>query len=227
MGPRQSIADQLLVKAGVTRAMHERVQLFQDPQTEFALLRTALAFSRINNITRVHGHAISQEKRAADIYDAVGQWSRERLFRDSRRKVRSKRHLTQASPGGYERARDIAGPAHFGTLMAATPRILAMIQDAVTAGLLPKQPSETHLGEDQATAKFYIQKAAWAADEAWQQTAELHNRPVVTNPTVCQNSNIPVRPLKMMTMRIWDFSSAPRPEPTQCTAVPSAAFTVL
>ena len=34
---------------------------------------------------------------------------------------------------GYKRARDIAGPAHFGTLKAATPRILAMIQDAVMA----------------------------------------------------------------------------------------------
>ena len=34
---RQFIADQLLAKADVIRAMHERVQLCQDPQTEFAL----------------------------------------------------------------------------------------------------------------------------------------------------------------------------------------------
>ena len=35
--PRQHIADQLLAKADVTRAMHERVRLCQDPQTEFGL----------------------------------------------------------------------------------------------------------------------------------------------------------------------------------------------
>ena len=38
VGPRRFIADQLLAKADVSRAMHERVQLCQDPQTEFALL---------------------------------------------------------------------------------------------------------------------------------------------------------------------------------------------
>ena len=38
-GPRQFIEDQLLAKADVNRATHERVQLCQDPQTDFALLR--------------------------------------------------------------------------------------------------------------------------------------------------------------------------------------------
>ena len=36
VGPRQYITDQLLGKPDVIRAMHERVQLCQDPQTEFA-----------------------------------------------------------------------------------------------------------------------------------------------------------------------------------------------
>ena len=40
--------------ADVIRAMHERAQLCQDPQTEFAL-RESLGVSRINNILRVHG----------------------------------------------------------------------------------------------------------------------------------------------------------------------------
>ena len=40
------------------RAMHERVQLCQDPQTESALLRESLGVSRINHILRVHGHTI-------------------------------------------------------------------------------------------------------------------------------------------------------------------------
>ena len=55
---RQFIADQLLAKADVIRAVHERVQLCQDPQTEFALLRESLGVSRINHILRVHGHTI-------------------------------------------------------------------------------------------------------------------------------------------------------------------------
>ena len=42
VGPRQYIVDQLWGKADVIRAMHERVQLCQDPQTEFALLRESL-----------------------------------------------------------------------------------------------------------------------------------------------------------------------------------------
>ena len=41
-GPRQFIADQLLAKADVIRATHERVQLCQDPQTVFAPLRESL-----------------------------------------------------------------------------------------------------------------------------------------------------------------------------------------
>ena len=36
----------------------------------------------------------------------------------------------------YKRARDIGGPAHTGALIGARPRTQAMIQDAVTAGLL-------------------------------------------------------------------------------------------
>ena len=42
VGPRRCIADQLLAKAAVIRAMHERVQPCQDPQTEFALIRESI-----------------------------------------------------------------------------------------------------------------------------------------------------------------------------------------
>ena len=47
VGPRQHIADQLLGEADVVQATPERVQLCQDPQTEFALLRESLGVSRI------------------------------------------------------------------------------------------------------------------------------------------------------------------------------------
>ena len=65
VGPRQYIVDQLWAEADVIRAIHERVQLCQDPQTEFALLRESLGVSHINHILREHGHTIIQEQRAA------------------------------------------------------------------------------------------------------------------------------------------------------------------
>ena len=58
-----------------------------------------------------------------------------------------------------------------------------MIQDAVWAG-----PTSTYLSalddDDQATAKLYVQKAAHAADEAWQETSGGLQGPGVTNPTI-------------------------------------------
>ena len=80
MGPRQVIADQLLAKADVTRAMRERVQPCQDARTDLALLRESLGVSRINHLLRVHGHTMLQVKRAAEICGGVGHRSLERLF---------------------------------------------------------------------------------------------------------------------------------------------------
>ena len=42
VGARQFVTDQLLSKAEVIRAMRERVQLCQDPQTEIALLQESV-----------------------------------------------------------------------------------------------------------------------------------------------------------------------------------------
>ena len=61
VGPCQFIVDQLLAKADVIRAMHERVRLCQDPQTEFALPRESLVVSRINLTLSVHGHNLARE----------------------------------------------------------------------------------------------------------------------------------------------------------------------
>ena len=106
--------------------MHERVQLCQDPQTEFAFLWESLGLSRINHILRVHGHAILQEKRAADIYDEVGQRSLERLFPAFTEESSEPRNRIQK------------GARHcLGALTAAKTRIQATMQDAVMAGLLP------------------------------------------------------------------------------------------
>ena len=89
---------------------------------------------------------ILQGKRPAEIYDEVGQGSLERLFPGF-----TEDSMTQATLNagqsriGDKRARDIAAPAHLGAIIAAKPRIQALIQDAVTAGLLPKRPSGTRL----------------------------------------------------------------------------------
>ena len=121
--------------------MHERVQLCQDPQTEFALLRESVGVSRINHILRVHGHTILQEQRAAEIQDEVGQRSLERLFPDLTEDSMTQATLSAGQSGiGYKRAREIAAPAHLGALIAAKPRVQANIQDAVWLGFLPKPP---------------------------------------------------------------------------------------
>ena len=152
-------------------------------------------------LASTHGHTILQEKRAAEFYDEVGQRSLERLFRGFTEDSMVQVTLGAGQSGrGCRRARDIAAPAHMGTLIAAKPRIQAMIQDAVLAGLLLQRPLETRLAaaiatdtsanldalddEDRATAKLYVQKAAQAAEEAWQQPSGRLQGLSVTNPTV-------------------------------------------
>ena len=85
------------------------------------------------------------------------------LSKDCAREIFHRLHdrsatLSEAQSGtGYKRARDIAGPAHPGALIAAKPRLLAMIQEAVMGGLLPKQPLVTRLaaGIEAATAACF------------------------------------------------------------------------
>ena len=101
---------------------------------------------------------------------------------------------------GFKRARDTAAPARLGALIAAEPHIQGMIRDAVWAGLLPEPILEERLSEvietatstylssldndEHAAAKLHVQKAAEAADEAWQQTISGLQAPGVANPTV-------------------------------------------
>ena len=146
----------------------------------------------------MHGHTILQEQRAAEIYDEVGQRSLERLFPGFTEDSMTQATLSAGQSGiGYKRARDIAAPAHLGALTAAKPRIQEMIQDAITAGLLPKQPPETrpaavietastYLGalddEDKAMAKLYVQKAVQAAEISvaannWRSTGTQRHKP--------------------------------------------------
>ena len=89
-----------------------------------------------------------------------------------------------------------------------------MIQDAVTAGFLPKQPLETRFfpqslkqpfprgfgGEDRAAAKLFRK-----ADEARQQTVDGHNGPRRHEPDSVQH---PVQLLKMMAAILRLFGRA-------------------
>ena len=75
-------------------------------------------------------------------------------------------------------------------------------RQTANSGLLPNQPVEMRMDarieaataaylqalddSEKATAWLYLQKAAQAADESWQQTVHGHNGPTVTNPTVSE-----------------------------------------
>ena len=213
VGSRQFVTDYLLSMADVIRAMHERVQLCQHPQTEFALLRESLGVSRINHILRVHGHTILEEQKVAAVHDKIGQRSLERLFPGLTEDSMTQATLSAGQSGiGFKRARDIAAPAHLGGLIAAKPCIQAMIRDAVWAGHLPEHLLETRLtavietatsthlsaldDEDQATAKLYVQKAAQAGDEAWRTDRASQTRP--SHPL-----NTQALPPKMKTAKTW------------------------
>ena len=167
----------------------------------------------------MHGHTILQEKRAVGIYDEVGQRSLERLFPGFTEDSLVRATLSAGHFGiGYTRARDIAAPAQLGALMAARPRIQAVIQDAVTAGLLLKRPLEARLDVviETATSTYLetlddedrVQKAAQAADEAWQQTIDAYTGPSVTNPTVSELEHPSFPLLKMKTVMICIFLRA-------------------
>ena len=85
------ITDQLLAKADVIRAMHER----ESP-----------GVSRINHILRVHGH----EQQAAETYDEVGQLSLERLLPGFTEDSLVQATLSAGQSKIGKRARDIAAP---------------------------------------------------------------------------------------------------------------------
>ena len=164
------------------------------------VLRESLGVSGINHILRVHGQSILLERQAAKIFDEVGQRYLERLLPGFKEDSLEQATLSASQSGvGYKRARDVASPAHLGALNATKQRILGMIQDAATAGLVPKQPSAALLdasieaatavyleainGSEKPTGKF---QSAQAADESWQQTVHGRNGPTGTNPTVSE-----------------------------------------
>ena len=198
VGPRQCVTDQLLAKADVKRAVHERVQLCQNPQTEFVLLRESLGVNRINHIFRAHGHTILNKDAPAETFGEAGQRSFERLFPGFTEDSTEQAALSAGQSGvGYKRSVDVARPAHLGAVIAANTRILDIFRDAATAGFLPEQPLLVCLDTiiETATAASLdalddpahsqaVPARSSPADDSWQQTVQGHNGPTITNPTV-------------------------------------------
>ena len=166
VGSRQFITDQLLNKAEVIRAMHDRVQHCQDPQTEFALLRESLGVSRINHVLQVHGHKILEEQHAAAVYGF-------KRVRDSAAPA----HMGALIAGKPRIQGLIRDAGHLPEQILET-RLSEVIETATSTDL------STLDSDEQATVKLYVQKAAQVADEAWQQTIAGLQGPGVANPTI-------------------------------------------
>ena len=184
-GPATAVADQLLQKTKVVQAMHERVQLCQDAQTEFVLARQSLGVSRVNHILRVHGHAAVVSSSAGQAFDEVTQASLERLFPGVTQEGHEQSSLCMNQGGlGWRKILDVARPAHLGALVASGPRLKSMIQAAGVAGLLPVDRLEARLAQwaraakdalldsldevEKVRAEDFLGRAEVAADAAWQ-----------------------------------------------------------
>ena len=85
---------------------------------------------------------------------------------------------------GYKRARDIAAPAHLGALIAAKPRIQAMIQDAVWVGLLCVAVIETATSTYLSATKIKPRQSCMFRRRLRQRTIGGVQGPGATNPTI-------------------------------------------
>ena len=140
------IVDQNVGQSRVSNeSTHERVQLCQDPQTEFALQRESQAVGPRSatsceisswphdpagdtGILSNASNAVGQRSARATLpWLHVGQFD---ASNTQRWKVRNR----------VVRARDIAASAHLRALHSSQASIQAVIHDAVLAGLLPKHP---------------------------------------------------------------------------------------
>jgi len=206
VGPPEAVAEQLDEKAKVVKAMHERIQICQDPLIEFILLRESLGVGRVNHILRVHGYELAERGGAAAVYDGVGRASMERLFPGLTDEGFEQATLSAKESGlGWRQALDVARPAHLGALVAAYPRIKGMIKTCTEAGLLPTGNLENRLAEllraaetayfsvldetEKIKAEDFLFRAKAAAELAWQSITSGANGPEPAAPRVSAIGN--------------------------------------
>ena len=188
VGPRQFIADQLLAKADVIRAMRERVQLCRDPQNLLSSVR-ALASVASTECTTTQPFRNSELKSTRLDNDlSRGSRFRERQHgtHTQRRPVwnrvqKSARHRGSSTPGCTHS--QAAHPRN------DTRRSLGWFSAATTPGNSHQcghcySHLDTLDDQDRTTAKSKIQTVDQAAEEARQQTIGGLQGLTVTNPTV-------------------------------------------
>jgi hypothetical protein len=185
----------LTQKCKVVRAMQERVAVCGDTQTEHVLNRQSLGVGRVNHILRVHGHELAREGGALEAFDELTRDAMDRLFPGLTPDGHDQASLAAAKGGlGWRKASDVARPANLGALVMATPKVQAMAQAAVRAGLLREGQieqllaartqmvegaymNELHENERERAATF-LRKAKEAAEKEWRATLEGRGRTV-------------------------------------------------
>ena len=199
-GSAASVGAQLHRKVQVIKAMHERVAVIQDVQTENVLSRDCLGTGRVNHILRVHGEELCRDGEALGAFDQARAEELDRLFPGLTAEGHEQATMAPAVGGlGWRRASDSALPANLGALVLAGPKIRAMAGDAVKAGLLragqveERLTARTHrvteaflrgLDElERVRAQEFLQKAHAAAEELWTQTARGDGVSVPAAPT--------------------------------------------
>ncbi len=183
-GPSGAVREQLAQKVKVVRAMHERIAICADTQTEHVLSRQSFGIGRVNHILRVHGHELAQEAHPLEAFDAVTESAMDRLFPGLTPEGREQATLAASVGGlGWRRARDVARAANLGALIMTIPKVRSMSAAAVRAGLLPEGGIEellvgqVHEVEDvylsdldeaeRERARDFLGKAKRAAEEQW------------------------------------------------------------
>ena len=188
-GELQVCKDQLLQKVEVNRSMQQKVQICADAQTEHVLNRQCLGINKVNHILRVHGEALWRDREILASFDENQRTTLDRLF-PGLTEEGHKQAVLGASVGGlgWRSATDTALPANLAALTLAAPKIRAMAESMVTAGLLPAGILEAKLAAkiesvevafmpeldpgEQVKAQDFLTRAEQGAQQAWQALVE-------------------------------------------------------
>ena len=164
VGPRQFVAEQLLAEADVIRAMHERVQLCQDPQTESA----------------------------PEVFDEVGQWgftenSLEQATLSAHQSGIGYKKARDVAGPAHLGALIVAKPRTLDMIHDAATAGLLPKQPLVAAWmLLLKQPPPPTLKHSTARRNPQLDCTYKKQPRQRKQTVQGHSGPTVTNPTVSE-----------------------------------------